>query len=143
MNDTFYYYIWILYKKQKNLTRGIIKVLLNSIFRSIWKWIWDDHWTQTWNQRWSSVETQTCWYCGIGKKNLWLYYIFSLYLLLWPGSCSKWSCMKRRWSCLFWNILPPQCERVCGGPISYMYCIWTLLWEDLAENQVWYIFAIL
>ena len=143
MNNIFYYYIWTLYKKQKNVTRGIIKVQLNSIFSSISKLIGDDHWTQTWNQRWSSVETQTCWYCSFGKKNLWFYYIFSFYLVYDLDLVLNEVAWNGLEVALFWKILPPQCERVCGGSISYIYCIWTLLWEELAENQVWHIFAIL
>ena len=42
LNNTFYYYILILHKKQKTLTRGVINGPLNSIFRSTLKWILDD-----------------------------------------------------------------------------------------------------
>ena len=37
LNNTFYYYILILHKKQKTLTRGVINGPLNSIFRSTLK----------------------------------------------------------------------------------------------------------
>ena len=75
---------------------------------------------QTSNLRWSLVETQTCSYCDIGKKNLWFYYIFSFYLLLWPGCSSKLSCFKRLWSCPFLKNFAPQCETACGRPVFYI-----------------------